>query len=142
MNVRRLLLAAVAFGAFAVPEPTSAGCAGPTVSATPKDRRAGQLVLVAGEGWTAVCDDQGEMCSGCVSCSPGDDNAPAIERIVLELVPRDGPPIELHTIDLPEFASFAEELRLPADLEPGRYKVRATGMPGKYVTTDPLTIVD
>jgi hypothetical protein len=141
--VRRLALlvglAVVAIG----PQASRASCAAPTVNAEPDARRAGQLVLITGESWTTGCDDVGGMCSGCGSCEPpGVVEPEEMESVTIELVGRGIEPVELETLGRDELGSFALELRLPRDLEPGRYRVVARAAPTGERSSARLAIVD
>lgn len=119
-----------------MPQRGVAGCSGPTVDVAPNARRAGQVVLVTGRHWVGFCDDEGETC-GCTGCS--DDGRQETERVVLELR-RGGSSTPLETVDVSQTDSFALEVRLPGDLEPGRYRVVARGIPTRDEASAPLRI--
>lgn len=141
--MRRLALL-VCLGVVAVgPQAGNASCAAPSVRAAPSERRAGQLVLITGEAWTSGCDDVVTSCSGCGACEqPGAVEPEEMESITLELVRPGTPPIELRTLGREQLGSFAEELRLPPDLEPGRYRVVARAAPTGDRAWARLLIVD
>lgn len=143
-GVRRMVVL-LCFAWIAVaPQPGRAACAAPTVGAMPNARRAGQLVLLTGEDWSNGCDDTGGGDVGGCSRSrdAGDEDGPAIDTVVIDISRRGMSPIELATVDVRGSSSFAEEVRLPRDLEPGRYRIRAHGIPGGGRTWSPLVIFD
>ncbi len=137
--MRRLVVLLCLAAVTVVPQRGVAGCSGPTVDVAPNARRAGQLVLVTGRHWVGFCDDEGETC-GCTGCSD-DDGRQETERVVLELR-RGGSSIPLKTVDVSETDSFALEVRLPRDLESGRYRVVGRGIPAGDEAWTPLRIAD
>lgn len=141
MNVRRGLVAVALVAAFAAPRPTLASCAAPSVGTMPDERRAGQLVLLMVEGWTSACDDTGGTCAGCGDCSVDEPDVNEIERVVVELSRPGMDPIRLVSFETAETTTYVEEIRLPRDLEPGRYRVRASGYPVGGHASSRLVIV-
>lgn len=93
------------------------------------------------ENWTTVCDDNGGECAGCGDCSVDEVEDNEIERVVVDLTRPGMDPIRLASFETAETTTFVEEVRLPRDLEPGNYRLLATGLPVGGHARSQLTIV-
>lgn len=141
--MRRVVVLVCLAAVTVLPQPGRAACAAPSIRAMPAERRAGQLVLVTGEDWVSGCDDVvGDECTGgCAGC-PDVVEPEKIEEVVVELRGEGAEPVRLYTADVSRFSSFAEEVRLPRDLEPGRYRIVAITEQDGYWARARLVIVD
>lgn len=114
--------------------PSSASCAAPSVSVTPRTVSAGDRLVVARSGWITTCNDTPGGCER----APTD---PYLD-ITVTIRPADGsgPDITLGPVDaIDDEFTFHVETTVP-DLPPGRYTVIARAARPRYEAT-PVTLV-
>jgi hypothetical protein len=141
-----LVVCALTAGVFgAVVPPGFAACSYPTLEIRPTTYRPGDTIAVFGEGFGTECHDQGgERPSGACWASEG-GLGPPMTGIVLRIAAsgsgEDGVVIAAG-IGAGSDYLFLEHVTLPADLEPGRYTIRAWKQDWGIVSTDGVIRVD
>jgi hypothetical protein len=122
------LVIAAAMGAF--PRIGRADCAAPQVS-TVRSAEPGTIILVRGQYWASECNDTSSCTSGCISmsCTEAGAQSPPETGLRVTVVPADAPEGREGTILVqgldadPETYAIRVGTFLPAELEPGRYRV-------------------